>query len=396
MEDDNVLSLEWPNFEIFLGYTFQELRHDTDFGDVTLVCESNERITAHKVLLSASSLFFKNLFLNSNQKLQLEFKMNGIDFKNLSFVMDFIYTGEVQLLKSELDEFMTTSKALQLKGMKPRIEHKEVENAEHEALTQNTETLLSNSCVKPDYGTEETISELLQTNQKSQVEKNAKRKPRLGKPKKSRSCCELLFLSYKPWKSHVNKIHQKEISCANCGKSLKANNHRRHVIECTGLGRLKCPNCSFLTSMKWMLRKHMVRRHLIPTKTQPVEDTKPVLYKCSKCDHVAKSKKTARNHKNTQHSGIRYSCNQCKYESKTQTNVRLHKETQHDGVRYACEQCQREFTRPAQLRVHIGSAHEGRRYNCDNCDITCSDKSSLNSHIKRKHQNLKIKVEDIF
>ena len=99
MEDDNVLALEWPNFEIFLGYTFQELRHDTEFVDVTLVCESNERITAHKVLLAASSLFFKILFLNSNRKQELEFKMKEINFKNLSFVMDFIYTGEVNILQ---------------------------------------------------------------------------------------------------------------------------------------------------------------------------------------------------------------------------------------------------------------------------------------------------------
>ena len=98
MEDDNLLSLEWPNFEIFLGYTFQELSHDTDFGDVTLVCEINERLTAHKVILSVSSLFFKKLFLSSNTKQQLEFQMRDINLKNISFVMDFIYTGEVKLL----------------------------------------------------------------------------------------------------------------------------------------------------------------------------------------------------------------------------------------------------------------------------------------------------------
>ena len=98
MKVENVLSLECPTFEFFLVYTFQELRHDTDSGDVTLVCESNSRLTAHKVILSASSLFFKKLFLSSNTKQQLEFQMRDINLKNISFVMDFIYTGEVKLL----------------------------------------------------------------------------------------------------------------------------------------------------------------------------------------------------------------------------------------------------------------------------------------------------------
>ena len=138
MEDDYILSLEWPNFEIFLGYTFQELRHDTNLCDVTLVCEKNERITAHKLLLSASSLFFKKLFLNKNQNKQLDFDMKGFDFKTLSFVMDFIYKGEVKLHKSELAEFLKTTKELELEGLKPRTEKKEDEIAEPETKTENS------------------------------------------------------------------------------------------------------------------------------------------------------------------------------------------------------------------------------------------------------------------
>ena len=302
MENDNVLSLEWPNFEIFLGYTFQELRHDTDFGDVTLVCESNKRITAHKVLLAASSFFFKKLFLNSNEKQELEIKMKEITFKNLSFVMDFIYTGEVKLLQSELEDFLTASKSLELKGLKPRSEHTEHENTEHETKTENQEIFISNSnCmitkINPDCATEATISGFPQTKEESRVENIDIRKPRLGQPKKSRSCCGQFFPSSKIWKRHDDQIHPKEITCTNCGKSLKANNYRRHVIECTGVGRMKCPNCSYLTSMKWMLKNHMIRRHLNFPNPQLLEDIKPRLYKCSDCDYVAKSKKSARNHK---------------------------------------------------------------------------------------------------
>ena len=383
MEDDYILSLEWPNFEIFLGYTFQELRHDTNLCDVTLVCEKNERITAHKLLLSASSLFFMKLFLNKNQNKQLEFDMKGFDFKTLSFVMDFIYTGEVKLHKSELAEFLTTTKELELKGLKPRTEKKEGEIAEPETKTENSKVVIDySSCmineIKPYI--EETVLGILETNPKNQVVNIYRRKPRLGQPKKSRTCCQQFFSSYKPWKKHDLQVHPKEMNRTNCGKSLKTENYRRHVIECTGVGSIKCSNCSYMTSMKWMLKNHMIRRHLNPTKPKPSEDIKPLFYNCSKCDYVAKSNKSARNHKNMQHSGILYSCTECRYDAKTRTNLKHHKDLKHAGVRYGCGQCEREFPRPKNLRDHISSAHEGRRIHCDHCDITFTDKSNLNTH----------------
>ena len=183
---------------------------------------------------------------------------------------------------------------------------------------------------KSNCATEDTISGFIQTNPESQLktENITKRKPRLGQPKQSIFCCGQFFPSTKPWKRHDDQIHPKEITCTNCGKSLKANNYWRHIIECTGVGRMKCP---------WNVAKWNG---------------------CMKCPwNVAKSKKSARNHKNNQHSGVWYSCNQCKYESKTQTNLRLDRESQHEGVRYACEQCEREFTRQRNLRDHIDSAH---------------------------------------
>ena len=164
--------------------------------------------------------------------------MKGFDLKTLSFVMDFIYTGEVKLLKSELAEFLTTTKELELKGLKPRTEKKEDEIAEPETKTKNSDISVNYSnCmineIKPDVATKETVLGILETNLKNQVVNIYKRKPRLGQPKKSRTCCEQYFPSYKPWKKHDLQVHPKEINCTNCGKCLKNENYRRHVIECT-------------------------------------------------------------------------------------------------------------------------------------------------------------------
>ena len=44
---------------------FSRIKQDTDFTDVTLVGEGKQQITAHKVILLASSQFFKELFVQT-------------------------------------------------------------------------------------------------------------------------------------------------------------------------------------------------------------------------------------------------------------------------------------------------------------------------------------------
>ena len=46
------LCLKWDDFQDQERASFQELRNDTDFTDVTLACE-DQNIKAHKVILSA-------------------------------------------------------------------------------------------------------------------------------------------------------------------------------------------------------------------------------------------------------------------------------------------------------------------------------------------------------
>jgi hypothetical protein len=54
-------SLKWNNYSASLSEAIQILRIDYDLVDVTLSCEG-KKIPAHKVLLSACSNYFKDVF----------------------------------------------------------------------------------------------------------------------------------------------------------------------------------------------------------------------------------------------------------------------------------------------------------------------------------------------
>ena len=55
------LCLKWSDFQENITTSFDGLRNDTDFSDVTLACEDGEQFEAHKVILAASSPFFQKL-----------------------------------------------------------------------------------------------------------------------------------------------------------------------------------------------------------------------------------------------------------------------------------------------------------------------------------------------
>lgn len=66
MDPSQQFSLRWNNYTKHITCAFDTLRSDEDLVDVTLSCEG-KRIRAHKMLLSACSTYFRDLFkVNKN------------------------------------------------------------------------------------------------------------------------------------------------------------------------------------------------------------------------------------------------------------------------------------------------------------------------------------------
>ena len=61
MTSSEKLCLQWNDFKQNINASLGDLRGDEDFTDVTLVCEDGQQVEAHKVILVASSPFFKEL-----------------------------------------------------------------------------------------------------------------------------------------------------------------------------------------------------------------------------------------------------------------------------------------------------------------------------------------------
>ena len=116
MGSSEKLCLKWDDFQTNIGSSFGQMRKDEDFSDVTLTCDGDNRIEAHKVILAASSSFFGRLLKQNKHPHPLVY-MRGMNNNQLSEVVDFIYHGEVNIYEENIEDFLTLAEELQLKGL---------------------------------------------------------------------------------------------------------------------------------------------------------------------------------------------------------------------------------------------------------------------------------------
>ena len=214
-------SLKWNDFQTNVSSSFSKLRTEKDFFDVTLVSDDEVHIASHKVVLSASSDFFKNILRKSAHTNPLIY-LSGVQAKELNFVMDYIYDGEVQIYQNDLDSFLDIANKLKIDGLisdpNTSENQKNVKEEEHES--------------------EDVIEEVLE----SKVVQKVERKPR-KQPTESYAVSTLTT----DVKETIDQLVIKNVDnfeCKSCGKTARTSSDiRRHVeVHIEGLS-FDCPTC---------------------------------------------------------------------------------------------------------------------------------------------------------
>merc|ERR1719480_225863 len=108
--------LKWNDFSNNASRAFGSLRSEDFLQDVTLVGDDNCQVAAHKLVLSACSEYFKNIFKNNNHSILL-LCLEGVTSKEIKNILDYIYNGEVNIFQEELDRFLSVAKRLKLEGL---------------------------------------------------------------------------------------------------------------------------------------------------------------------------------------------------------------------------------------------------------------------------------------
>lgn len=119
-------SLRWNNYVSHVTEAFNILRFENDLVDVTLCCDGG-KIKAHKMLLSACSNYFKQIFKeNPCQHPVIIFR--NFKYEDLNAIINFMYHGEVNIFQEQLESFLITAELLEVKGLTDNLEDESYKN----------------------------------------------------------------------------------------------------------------------------------------------------------------------------------------------------------------------------------------------------------------------------
>ena len=213
--------------------------------DVTLVSDDEQHIAAHKLVLSASSEFFKNIIKKAKHSIPMIY-LSGFKSKDLYLVMDYIYQGEVQILQTDLDGFLNVAQQLKIEGLIGGDNDSDGTHANEDVETSHTQ--------------EETILDNVEDNDKYNA-------PKKRIPKADRSVAVVSSASNVEAKVAVDDLVEKTENgymCKACGKistSRVSSDIRRHAeIHIEGLS-FDCQLCGKTFRSRNLLNTHKSAQH---------------------------------------------------------------------------------------------------------------------------------------
>ena len=109
-------SLKWNDFQTNVSNSFVQLRNESKLLDVTLIGNDHQQVSAHKLVLSACSDVFREIF-NNNTSSNLVLYLESVDSKEINLMLDYIYKGEVQIFQEYLDRFLEIAEKFRLNGL---------------------------------------------------------------------------------------------------------------------------------------------------------------------------------------------------------------------------------------------------------------------------------------
>eukprot|EP00092_Neocalanus_flemingeri_P010522 GFUD01011337.1.p1 GENE.GFUD01011337.1~~GFUD01011337.1.p1 ORF type:complete len:299 (-),score=51.12 GFUD01011337.1:252-1148(-) len=285
MNPSDIFHLKWDEFQDNFRQTYKQLRQEEEFCDVTLVCGDGKHIEAHKLILSASSTVFKDIFTKNKQGHPLLY-LRGVESTELASVMDFIYQGEVKVPQTELSNFLDVAQDFGVKGLmnigkfpenvankKARIKKPKVKNEDQRSFTEplpfdydfindniKFEDVLGEMQDQESFDHEEVITSVVEvdgTNAAFSVMNNS-----VFMEEIEEKIEEMIFVDNGCW------------GCKKCGKVMRKKQHIKNHAESHLEGYCHpCPICGKSSKTRNALSNHISYFHKHPMAKMPMPMT---------------------------------------------------------------------------------------------------------------------------
>ena len=92
------------------------MRNCSDFQDVTLVSDDHQKLSAHRIILSTCSEYFREV-LRGNEEHKPILCLENVSFNDLESILDYIYHGETQVEQKYVQRFLKLAQRFKLEGL---------------------------------------------------------------------------------------------------------------------------------------------------------------------------------------------------------------------------------------------------------------------------------------
>ena len=351
MSIKDYINLTWNNHLLVLENLMEEILSSGDSSDVTIICNDQVSLKAHKFILKKFSPIFKDMFTNSDLD---NIKIPAASLE-ITPILEFIYCGKTLIDSQRLNFFLDIANKLRVRELL------DVEN-----LGDNEEL---------DWTLSETDQIDIDKNSSTKIEKK-KERTKTSEPPYIEKGVQI-----------VNKDQATQNQCPDCSlrfdETRKLFDHisRKHDRFSDG----QCPYCERQFKVKLCLSRHIRTAH------------RGFKYQCNQCEYQGISKKTVEIHIDSVHDGSTYPCSLCDFIGKQRQTLQLHINSIHNGVRYPCDRCDYRATQKGILNrhkklVHMNSLHHEVTYPCNLCNYKATKEGFLRKHYRYAHEHKNVFV----
>ena len=245
--NEEKLSLSWPPWHTHADHLKEMLcnmKTDDTFTDVTLVCDDGRKITAHKVVLGASSPVMKEMLTNADTSI---IDLEGIAFEEINSILQFIYLGEATLFQERMQEFLDAAQKLKVKELcrepKREFEMNDALSNEYDMKNYDDIKMLVPKGVSHLYP--ESIY------------------PVSVYPKYACNLCNEIFTNQSELTSHITSMHEGiKYACKQCDyQATTQSSLKTHIQSLHEGAKYACNQCDYQASMQSALAIHIQSNH---------------------------------------------------------------------------------------------------------------------------------------
>ncbi|KAM4693633.1 zinc finger and BTB domain-containing protein 24 [Discoglossus pictus] len=416
----------------------EDQRKNNFLCDITMIVE-NDKFRAHKAVLAASSEYFSAMFAAEENVGQSVCVMEGMVPETFGWLLQFLYTGSVQVNKNCLQQIVATAKALKVDDfLKAHSEYLKEQRIVTPARRSATVTLgvHNGDLPKRKRGRPKKImhvldcmevivdSEDMLTSEGSSVpeKKSSKEKETSSRVSNGKSAhCEEVILSDSGDEFIVEDYH--EISSAEDEEvivkqpvkrrprtplklqdyTVTVNIEEGEIVKPAGTKKRKrytsgvqCKDCGKVFRYNHFLAVHQrthtgerpfmcaecgkgfSQKHSLIVHERMHTGEKP--FSCSICNKALATKNSLTEHMNLHEATKLFTCDQCGKYFSQKRQLRSHYRIHTGSALPECIVCHHKFMDTAQLKKHMRSHTGEKPFTCEVCGKSFTAKSSLKTH----------------